>query len=187
MNKPVKRFYEFGRFRVDVEERLLFCEGERQKLTSKAFDMLVALVENQGRLLAKEDLMNKIWPDSFVEENNLAQCISLLRKVLGENPEGRKYIETIPRHGYRFVAEVRALTDEEDIFEEKREKLPESKPKASPRPEEYDSLQVMSDPILDADLLATQADTYPTNLPTPLTPFIGRKSEIAAVERLLRQ
>jgi predicted ATPase/DNA-binding winged helix-turn-helix (wHTH) protein len=187
MNKPAKRFYEFGRFRVDVDERLLYCEGVRQKLTSKAFDMLVVLLENQGRLLAKEDLMNKVWPDSFVEENNLAQCISLLRRVLGESPEGHKYIETIPRHGYRFVARVRALTDEQDISEDKREKSRESKPEAPLKPEDSDSVTGMSDPVLDAELLATQAETYPTNLPIPLTPFIGRKWEIAAVERLLRQ
>src|SRR4051812_29363373 len=185
MNKQAKRFYEFGRFRIDVEERLLFCEGERQKLTSKAFDMLVVLVENQGRLLAKEDLMAKVWPDSFVEENNLAQCISLLRKVLGENAEGNKYIETVPRHGYRFTAEVQAAY-ESDAYDSK-----EVEAEGEPEVEaigEYHVPKGLSDPVLDAALLSTHvAETYPTNLPVPLTPFIGRKAELATVERLLHR
>jgi non-specific serine/threonine protein kinase len=185
MNKRAKRFYEFGRFRIDVEERLLFREGARQKLTSKALDMLIVLVENQGRLLAKEDLMEKVWPDSFVEENNLAQCISSLRRALGENAEGNKYIETVPRHGYRFTAEVRAFTDESDNVDSKLQAA-ESKPEAEAVREPY-SPPIVPDPLLDAALLASRAEAYPTNLPVPLTPFIGRKAEIAAVERLLKR
>ncbi|HEY0320274.1 MAG TPA: tetratricopeptide repeat protein [Pyrinomonadaceae bacterium] len=185
MNKQAKRFYEFGRFRIDVEERLLFCEGERQKLTSKAFDMLVVLVENQGRLLAKEDLMAKVWPDSFVEENNLAQCISLLRKVLGENALGNKYIETVPRHGYRFTAEVQAAYESDAHVGKGVETEGEQEVEAIG---EYYVPKGLSDPVLDAALLSTHvAETYPTNLPVPLTPFIGRKAEIAAVERLLHR
>ncbi|MCA1557037.1 MAG: transcriptional regulator [Acidobacteria bacterium] len=118
MNKWARRFYEFGRFRMDLQERLLFQEGERQKLTYKAFDVLAALVENEGHLLTKEDLMSHVWPDSFVEENNLAQCISQLRRVLGEQSSGNKYIETVPRRGYRFTAEVRAVTEEADAADE---------------------------------------------------------------------
>lgn len=183
MNKRAKRFYGFGRFRIDVEERLLFCDGVRQKLTSKAFDMLVVLVENQGRLLAKEDLMEKVWPDSFVEENNLAQCISSLRRALGENAEGHKYIETVPRHGYRFTAEVRVFADEN---EESKRQAEEGKTEAEVLQEPY-SPPVVSDAVLDAALIASRAEVYPTNLPVPLTPFIGRKAEIASVERLLKR
>jgi predicted ATPase/DNA-binding winged helix-turn-helix (wHTH) protein len=180
MNKRAKRFYEFGRFRIDVEERLLFCEGQRQKLTPKAFDTLIVFVENQGRLLSKDELMSQVWQDSFVEENNLAQCISLLRRVLGENPECHKYIETVTRHGYRFIAEVRASTVDDDAAAERE------RDEASLKHEDDDSLSPLSDRILDADLLTPHAETYPTNLPIPLTPFIGRKAEIAAVERSLR-
>ncbi|HKQ99335.1 MAG TPA: tetratricopeptide repeat protein [Pyrinomonadaceae bacterium] len=191
MNRRAKRFYDFGRFRIDIDERLLFSEGKRQKLTSKAFEMLMVLVENEGRLLSKEELMSQVWPDSFVEENNLAQCISLLRRVLGEDPEGNKYIETVPRHGYRFVAEVRASSEteeEEETFQSARAGVAESRAEPARRPAHYYPLAGMSNvEILGAAVLTSQAEGYPTNLPVPLTPFVGRKSEAAAVEQLLRR
>jgi len=98
--------YEFGRFRLDAKERLLLRDGEIVPLTPKAFDMLLALVENSGHLLEKNELMRTLWPDTFVEEESLAQNISLLRKALDES-ENQKFIETVPRRGYRFVASVR--------------------------------------------------------------------------------
>ena len=104
--KLSKRLYAFGAFRLDADERVLFGEGGAVPLTPKAFDTLLALVENSGHVLGKEELMKRVWPDSFVEENNLAQNISALRKALGEESGGRKYIETVPRRGYRFVADV---------------------------------------------------------------------------------
>jgi DNA-binding winged helix-turn-helix (wHTH) protein len=100
-----KRFYIFGVFRIDVTERVLFNEMGSVPLTPKAFDLLLFLVENSGHMLDKEELMKQVWPDSFVEENNLAQNISTLRKALG--PGGAKFIETVPKRGYRFGAEVR--------------------------------------------------------------------------------
>ena len=107
MKAQAKRFYVFGVFRVDVTERLLFGEKGVVSLTPKAFDTLLVLVENSGHVLSKDELMEKVWPDSFVEENNLAQNISALRKALGEDSGGQKFIETVPRRGYRFVADVR--------------------------------------------------------------------------------
>ncbi|MEW6127480.1 MAG: tetratricopeptide repeat protein [Acidobacteriota bacterium] len=82
-------------------------------LPPKIFEILVALVENSGRVLDKEELMRRVWPDTFVEENNLTVSMSALRKALGDGTEGLKYIETVPRRGYRFVAEVSQLMDEE--------------------------------------------------------------------------
>jgi DNA-binding winged helix-turn-helix (wHTH) protein len=105
MNTAAKHFFEFGAFRLDATERLLLHEGETVSLTPKAFDMLVTLVENSGHLVEKSELMRKLWPNSFVEEGSLAQNVSLLRKALGEN-ESQKFIETVPRRGYRFVATV---------------------------------------------------------------------------------
>ncbi len=105
-----KRFYVFGLFRIDVTERLLFGEKGAVPLTPKAFDTLICLVENRGRVLSREDLMAQVWPDSFVEENNLAQNISTLRKVLGA--DGAKLIETVPKRGYRFVADVKETLEE---------------------------------------------------------------------------
>ena len=107
MEENFKRLYEFGPFRLDAEERLLLRDGEAVPLTPKAFDLLLALLEQPGHLLEKDALMKAVWPDSFVEENNLADNISRLRKALGEGEHGRRFIETIPKRGYRFVAEVR--------------------------------------------------------------------------------
>lgn len=107
MKGQAKRFYVFGVFRLDATERVLFGERGVVPLTPKAFDTLLILLENSGHLLSKEELMEKVWPDSFVEENNLAQNISMLRKVLGEEGRGQKYIETVPKRGYRFTADVR--------------------------------------------------------------------------------
>ena len=111
MANEIKRLYEFGPFRLDPEERRLVRDGEPVPLTPKAFDTLLVLVENSGHVLAKDALMAQIWPDSFVEENNLLQNVSTLRKALAEGDD-RQYIETVPRRGYRFVATVRELLDE---------------------------------------------------------------------------
>jgi pimeloyl-ACP methyl ester carboxylesterase/DNA-binding winged helix-turn-helix (wHTH) protein len=105
-----KRFYIFGVFRIDVTERVLLGETGPVPLTPKAFDLLLCLVENSGHILAKAELMQQVWPDSFVEENNLAQNISTLRKALETG--GEKFIETVPRRGYRFAAAVNEIEDE---------------------------------------------------------------------------
>ena len=98
--------YEFGRFRLKVAERVLLREGELVPLTPKVFDILITLVEHGGQVVSKDDLMKRVWPKTFVEEGNLTQNISLLRKALGETPGGAQFIETVPRRGYRFVAET---------------------------------------------------------------------------------
>jgi DNA-binding winged helix-turn-helix (wHTH) protein/dipeptidyl aminopeptidase/acylaminoacyl peptidase len=113
MSQQTKRFYEFDRFRIDVTERVLICEGELLPLTQKAFEVLVALVERRGGIVSKEELLEKVWPDTFVEESNLAQNIYTLRKALGQTPDGEGYIATVPRRGYRFAANVRELVGEE--------------------------------------------------------------------------
>jgi DNA-binding winged helix-turn-helix (wHTH) protein len=99
--------YEFGPFRLDAAERLLSRDSETVPLSPKAFDLLLALVERQGRLLEKNELMKLVWSDTFVEEANLSYTISLIRKALGEGAEPQQFIETVPKHGYRFIAEVR--------------------------------------------------------------------------------
>jgi DNA-binding winged helix-turn-helix (wHTH) protein len=105
-----KLSYTFGTFRVDVTQRVLFNENRPVSLTPKAFDTLLALVQHSGHVVSTEELMSQVWPDSFVEGNNLAQNISTLRKVLGAR--GAKFIETVPKRGYRFVADVREIRDE---------------------------------------------------------------------------
>lgn len=106
--------YEFGRFRLKVAERVLLREGELVPLTPKVFDILVTLVEHGGQVVAKDDLMKRVWPNTFVEEGNLTQNISLLRKALGESPGGVQFIETVPRRGYRFVADTSQSWHEEE-------------------------------------------------------------------------
>jgi pimeloyl-ACP methyl ester carboxylesterase/DNA-binding winged helix-turn-helix (wHTH) protein len=114
MNRPEnKPFYLFGVFRVDVNERVLYRDNGIVPITPKAFDTLLVLVENCNHTLAKKDLINRIWPDSFVEENNLAQNISILRRALGQGSEGQDYIQTVPKRGYRFVAEVKEDWEED--------------------------------------------------------------------------
>ena len=112
MSRPARHFYEFGPFRVDVANRLLLREGEPVPLTIKAFDTLLALVENSGQVLEKDELMKRVWPDAVVEENNLTQNVSALRKIIGEDTSGRRYIETLPRRGYRFVGNVQEVFDD---------------------------------------------------------------------------
>ncbi len=107
MSLQDKVVFEFGLFRLNPAERLLLREQVPVRLPPKAFDALVLLVENPGHLLEKEELLSKVWPGTFVEESNLAQHISILRKVLQDGEDGFRYIETVPKRGYRFVAEVR--------------------------------------------------------------------------------
>ncbi len=99
--------YEFGKFRLDAVEHLLFDGTKIIPLTPKAFEILLLLVENCGHALTKEEMLAKVWQDSFVEENNLAQNISILRRIIGDEA-----IETVPRRGYRFIAQVKLLGEE---------------------------------------------------------------------------
>lgn len=112
MNEKPKCLYEFGPFHIDVARRLLLRGGETVPLAPKVFDTLLALVENSEHELSKDDLMKRVWPDSFVEEGNLTFNIFTLRKALGERPNEHQYIVTIPGRGYRFVAAVMKVVDE---------------------------------------------------------------------------
>jgi DNA-binding winged helix-turn-helix (wHTH) protein len=105
-----KKIYEFGEFRLDPAERMLLRSGASVQIPPKAFETLVVLVENKGRLVAKEELMKAVWPDSFVEESNLTLNIHTLRKLFNEgSTEAQSFIETVPKKGYRFTAEVREV------------------------------------------------------------------------------
>jgi TolB-like protein len=107
-----KTCYEFGPFRVDERERRLLRDGEVVLLTPKVFDILLVLVRNSGHILSKDEVMKLVWPNTAVEEGNLARNISTLRSALGEHPREHQYIETVPWRGYRFVAGVRLVHDE---------------------------------------------------------------------------
>jgi len=114
MSLECQPFYEFGPFRLEPSERLLRRSGESIPLPPKAFETLLLLVQNSGHVLSKDELMKSLWPDTFVEENNLTQHISMLRRALGEGPGETDYIETVPRLGYRFVVSVREVSGNGD-------------------------------------------------------------------------
>jgi DNA-binding winged helix-turn-helix (wHTH) protein len=106
MGERLQRIYEFDEFRLDATDRLLFRGNELVPLSPKVLDTLVMLVENSGRVLHKDELMERVWEGTFVEENNLSQAISALRKALGGRSGDHAFIETVPKRGYRFVARV---------------------------------------------------------------------------------
>jgi DNA-binding winged helix-turn-helix (wHTH) protein len=112
MSQQINGIYEFGTFRLDIGERLLLRDGHPVRLRSKVFETLCVLVGNSGHLLGKNELIRAIWPDAIVEENNLDHNISTLRRALGEGINGQKYIETVPRKGYRFTAAVNRVVNE---------------------------------------------------------------------------
>lgn len=115
MPKQTGESYEFGPFRLDKVERFLLRGNEVVALTPKLYEILLILVQNSGRLQPKEELMKLVWPDSHVEEGNLTRNISTLRKLLGEGGDDSKYIETVPKRGYRFVADVKYISGDEKI------------------------------------------------------------------------
>jgi len=102
--------YEFGSFRLNPADHSLLSAGKPVPLTPKSFEILVMLVERKGSLVTKDELMKRIWPDSFVEEANLSVNVSALRKALGDTPEHQQYIETVPKLGYRFIAPVSTVS-----------------------------------------------------------------------------
>lgn len=110
-----RSIYEFGPFRLDREARILFSDGKTVALTPKVVELLLVLVEKRGQLVAKDDLMKAVWPDTFVEEGNLTSNISILRRQLGVLPDGGEYIQTVSKRGYRFVATVKQVQDHHSI------------------------------------------------------------------------
>jgi TolB-like protein/DNA-binding winged helix-turn-helix (wHTH) protein/Flp pilus assembly protein TadD len=111
MSEQNKHFYEFGPFRIDPLKRRLLHAGEPVKLTPKAFDLLLVLVEEGGRTVEKDELLERVWAGTVVEENNLNQNITALRKSLGDSRQDSRYIATISGVGYRFVADVKRVDD----------------------------------------------------------------------------
>jgi Tol biopolymer transport system component/DNA-binding winged helix-turn-helix (wHTH) protein len=152
----MKLLYKFGRFSIDKQNRFLFKDDKPVQLKPKVFDTLLVLVEGKGNVLTKDDMMEKVWAETAVEENNLQQNISTLRKVLGEAENGEQYIETIPRRGYRFVATVEEIDEDEALIVERRTSSKitiDTKPKALPAEKVVSALE--SEPIT-----VTQSQTY---------------------------
>ena len=127
--------YEFGPFRLDPAEHRLLRDNAPVPLAPKAFELLVALISNHGHLVTRESLMHAVWPDSFVEETNLTVNISLLRKILGDTPEGHPWIATVPKRGYRFDGAVTLLRPPESPAPELPPPAPGPAPRAAVLPE----------------------------------------------------
>ena len=119
MSTRPQHLYEFGPYRLDTAERLLLRDGQPVPLTPKAFEMLVVLVERSGHLVEKDELMKVVWAEAFVEESNLTNNVSVLRKLLGQGENGRSYIETVPKRGYRFMVPVKELSSEALVVEKR--------------------------------------------------------------------
>ena len=115
MSLLIKHFYRFGSFILDTDQRVLFREDKPVPLTPKVFDTLLILVEKKGRIVEKDELMNRLWPDTFVEETNLTFNIKQLRKLLGDDARQPVYVETVSRRGYRFIANVEELLTDDDV------------------------------------------------------------------------
>ena len=123
--------YRFGPFQLDVNERRLLRDDVLVPLRLKAFETLRMLVENAGRLVTKEALLRQVWPDAMVEENNINANVSILRKALGEDANGQSYIETVPRVGYRFLAQVAQISSQQSAPTTSGDAAPELEPEKS--------------------------------------------------------
>ncbi len=169
-NLPGERIYLFDGFRVDADERTLFKADREVPLTPKAFDTLLVLIESCRHVLTKKELMQKIWPDSYVEENNLAQNISILRKALGDE----NYIQTVPKRGYRFVADVSTAGDEDErviVHERTRARIVVERgdDEIDTRPMK----SVLSRPVIDVPALESALP-----LPTPPETMYARSGDV---------
>src|SRR6185369_8317783 len=133
MSEETPHFYEFGSFRLDPKEKILSRENQPVPLRPKVFDTLQVFVEHAGRLLEKDELMQKIWKDQFVEESNLTFNIKVLRRVLNDDAHKPLFIETVPRRGYRFIAEVKPRFNDTVVKDETVHPLPAANQSASRR------------------------------------------------------
>src|SRR6266566_5728616 len=121
MSQQTKQLYEFGHFTLDMEESRLLRDGLPVPLKPKVFETLLVLVENGAHVMTKDELMTRLWPDSFVEEANLAVNISQLRKALGDDDNVEQFIETVPKRGYRFAAQVtKVMAERADLIVHER-------------------------------------------------------------------
>jgi Tol biopolymer transport system component/DNA-binding winged helix-turn-helix (wHTH) protein len=194
MIRPANHSYQFGHFRLEPDARLLLHDGQPVTLTPKAFDTLLALVRQPGRVLTREELMQEVWPDTFVEEANLTVNISTLRKALGEHPTQHRYIVTVPGRGYRFVAEVKEMWEEgtsgvvrEQAAEKKLEEVEtaratQAEPSVAPRRSRAKHL-LWALPLIAVVLLIVWRSNISLTQPAaplrivPITSFPGQKSQ----------
>src|SRR5690242_13158676 len=124
--------YRFGEFTLDTDQKVLLRHDKALPLTPKLFQTLLILVENSGRIVQKEQFMERLWPHTFVEEANLTSNIQQLRKSLGDNARQPHYIETVTKRGYRFIANVQRMEPHNNGDALTRNEIPETSPTATP-------------------------------------------------------
>lgn len=134
MNPQTAIIYEFGPFRLDQARRILLRDGQIVTLNSKGYETLLMLVQNRNRVVGKNEILEALWPDAPVDENNINQAISALRAVFGEKPGENKYIRTVPGYGYRFVANVTEVPNTDPIQPPEEEQPPVITEKQRRRP-----------------------------------------------------
>jgi predicted ATPase/DNA-binding winged helix-turn-helix (wHTH) protein len=165
MSLRTKQVYDFANFRLDFSEKVLLRDGRPVPLTPKVFDTLLILIKNAGRLVEKEELMQQLWQDSFVEESNLTFNLGVLRKALGDKVVKPKFIETVRGRGYRFIADVRySEIDDENLVRSGETPAPDV-----------------------SDLSGASENPVPNNLLAQPSPLIGRETELEEINRLLGQ
>jgi TolB-like protein/Flp pilus assembly protein TadD len=151
MPSPIHHLYRFGEFTIDADQRVLLRGGKPLLVAPKVLETLLTLVQNGGRIIEKEELMKRLWPDTFVEESNLTYCIVQLRKTLGDEARRPSYIETIPKRGYRFMVDVEEVLSDTEVASNKPPRLKthvvESQDAAEPTSERVASIAVL--PFLD--------------------------------------
>ena len=152
MPSLINHFYRFGEFTVDADQKVLLRHGKPLLLAPKVLETLLTLVQNGGRIIEKEELMKRLWPDTFVEESNLTYCIVQLRKTLGDKARHPRYIETIPKRGYRFIGDVEELLSDMGIVTNEapqrvKAHVVESEDATNSTPERVASIAVL--PFLD--------------------------------------
>lgn len=132
MSAGVSEIYEFDGYRLDARKRLLTLDGEPIALMPKAFETLLYFLEHAGRTMEKDAILRTVWPDTVVEENNLTQNVSALRRIFGEKPGEHRYIVTVPGRGYRFVADVRKSDGAPKSEPPSSESMPDTRPEPAP-------------------------------------------------------
>src|ERR1044072_3732716 len=174
-------FYEFAGYRLDVVKRLLLSEEAPVDLPPKAFDTLLMLVENHGTILEKEVIIKRIWPDTFVEEGNLTYYISLVRKALGESPGEHKFIVTIPKRGYSFVADVSRIFENSYTLIGKAPELLESPPEDSAFPETFNAPPAASVSIAEGSSANLDESVGPIKSGVKKASFNGLRNPFAVM------
>jgi len=168
MSDGSRHSYDFGAFRLDVGERQLLKKGDSLPLTPKAFEVLTVLVERAGHLVEKDELLDLVWADTFVEEVNIARIVHTLRRVLGEERNKCKFIETVAKRGYRFVAEVTKI-DHDEVLEQRPAKSSDSNirvfPSSLPKFRKTDSGNHEIVSLADRRKLQERMETKPEPLP----------------------